>query len=118
MQSRGSLSRSIAIAIVFCILASTPFVHAQQDQAAPQNSETVENEESSSSPETTEQATADETEDLSSEDSETVSAEPTVLEGSASDEEVEESESVEVPDFFDPTEEISEDFGVDFPVDI
>lgn len=28
------------------------------------------------------------------------------------------SESSEASDFFDPTEDISEDFGVDFPVDI
>ena len=120
MRNRGSLnrSRSLAIATVLSSLALALFVHAQQSQETTPDSDAVENEESSTSQATAEQDSEVETEDLSSENSETDSAESNTMEESTSEEEVEASEPVEVPDFFDPTEEISEDFGVDFPVDI
>ena len=116
MRSRGLLnrSRSLAITIVLFSLAVAFSVNAQENQDTTSDADTTGNEESSTSQETAEQ----DAEELSSENAETDSAESNTMEESTSEEEVEASEPDEVPDFFDPSEEISEDFGVDFPVDI
>lgn len=120
MRSRGSLnrSRSLAIATVLASVALSLFVQAQQSQDTTPDSDTTENVESSTGQVTTEQDSEVGTEELTTENSETDSGGSNTMEETTSEEEGESSEPAEVPDFFDPSEEISEDFGVDFPVDI
>lgn len=120
MPSRGSWNRCRSLLVItvltsFCLAS---FVAAQQDQSETQDPDVVENEESSSIEEGAESASSTETEEQSREDSQADSEDSSAADETSSESEADDSELHHTPDFFDPSEDISEDFGVDFPVDI
>lgn len=120
MPNRRSLKqfRMVAIAVVATLAYVSLLVHAQNEQDETSDPDFVESEEGSSIEEDENLPTPVAVDDEPSEDSQAVSEDLNSSEETTSDEEAEDSESLETPDFFDPSEEISEDYGVDFPVDI
>lgn len=107
-----------AIAVVVALLLPVLDVQAQQEQGENLEPDSIESTEDPTSEDDESQADSDVAEDASTEDTVVASDRAETSDGSTSVEESPPLESVETPDFFDPTEEISEDYAVPFPVDI
>ncbi len=120
MPNRRSLKqfRIVAIAVVATLVYVSLLVYAQNEQDETSGPEPVESEAGTSIEENETLATPVAVDDRPSDGSQTGFEDLNTSEETTSDEETEDPESVETPDFFDPSEEISEDYGVDFPVDI
>lgn len=106
------------VVVVFVLSLAVSPLHGQDDQDENSDPEVVENEDGPTSGEDVVQSNPNTTGNTSNHDSIDASDDAENSETPNSEEESVTSESVETPDFFDPTEEISEDYAVPFPVDI